>query len=254
MPAYDAVVVGAGHNGLTCAAYLARAGRRVLVLERGPVIGGMTRSADLAAPGFLSDMHASGYLVARLSPTPADLGLDIPMAVPDPNWVQVFPDGRALVIGRDVAATAASLAQFSPRDGEAWRGLYADYLEAKPAIVRGMFSAPEALAETLAAPGGAAGYRGTMLSARGWAEERFESPEARLFFTSAALHFGLAPDDPMGGTLAWLFVAAIQDVGCGIVRGGMGQVGAALAAVVEASGGAVRTGAEVAEKSVVNFQ
>jgi phytoene dehydrogenase-like protein len=159
----------------------------------------------------------------------------------------VFPDGRALLIGRDLAATAASLAQFSARDAETWKALYARYLAARPAIVHGMFSAPEALADELAAPGGADGYRGTMQSARAWAEETFESPEARLFFTSAALHFGLGPDDPMGGTFAWLFVAAIQDVGCAIVQGGMGQVAAALAAVVTAHGGEVRTGAEVAE-------
>ena len=96
MAGFDAAVIGAGHNGLTCAAYLARAGRRVLVLERGPEIGGMTRSAELAAPGFLSDVHASGYLVARLSPTPAELGLagrGLRLITPDPNWAQVFPTG-----------------------------------------------------------------------------------------------------------------------------------------------------------------
>ena len=250
MAGFDAAVIGAGHNGLTCAAYLARAGRRVLVLERGPEIGGMTRSAELAAPGFLSDVHASGYLVARLSPTPAELGLagrGLRLITPDPNWAQVFPDGRALLIGREVAATAASLARFSARDAETWRGLFAGYLAGRAAAVAGMFGPPAALAAELAAPDGADGYRAAMQTARGWAEETFESAEARLFFTSAALHFGLAPDDPMGGRFAELFVAVIQDVGCAIVEGGMGRVAATLAAAVTEAGGVVRTGAEVAE-------
>ena len=63
--AYQAIVIGAGHNGLTCACYLARAGLKVLVLERYETYGGMTVSEELAATGFLSDVHASGFLVAQ---------------------------------------------------------------------------------------------------------------------------------------------------------------------------------------------
>src|SRR6478609_5390574 len=106
--AYQVIVVGAGHNGLTCACYLAKAGLKVLVLERYETVGGMTISEDLAAPGFLSDVHASGYLVAKLSPAPDELGLaghGLRLITPDPNWAQIFPDGRFFTIGRDVAAT-----------------------------------------------------------------------------------------------------------------------------------------------------
>jgi phytoene dehydrogenase-like protein len=99
---YDAVVIGAGHNGLTCGCYLAKAGLKVLVLEQYSEVGGMTISEEIAAPGFLSDIHASGYLVAKLTPAPQQLGLaahGLELITPDPNWAQVFPDGKSLAIG-----------------------------------------------------------------------------------------------------------------------------------------------------------
>src|SRR2546422_328801 len=111
MASYDAVVIGAGHNGLTCACYLAKAGLSVIVLERYATIGGMTISEEIAAPGHLSDVHASGYLVAKLSPSPDELGLaehGLELITPNPNWAQIFPDGRSFVIGRDVETSAAT--------------------------------------------------------------------------------------------------------------------------------------------------
>ena len=72
---YDAVVIGAGHNGLTCACYLAKAGLQVLVLEQYHHIGGMTITEEVTLPGFRSDVHAYGYQLANLSPTPHELQL-----------------------------------------------------------------------------------------------------------------------------------------------------------------------------------
>ena len=121
---YDAVVIGAGHNGLTCGCYLAKAGLKVLVREQYSEIGGMTISEEIAAPGFLSDVHASGYLVAKLTPAPQELGLaahGLELITPDPNWAQVFPDGKALAIGRDLEMTVKSFAQFSAKDGETYQ-------------------------------------------------------------------------------------------------------------------------------------
>src|SRR5437773_1123967 len=204
MASYDAVVIGAGHNGLTCACYLAKAGLSVIVLERYATIGGMTISEEIAAPGHLSDVHASGYLLPKLAPSPDERGLaehGLELITPNPNWAQIFPDGRSFVIGRDVETTAASIASFSRRDADTWRTLYARFAAAKPTVVRAMYSRPERLAEELGAPHGADGYRFLMQTARNWVDETFESPEMRLFFASAGLHAGLAPDDLLGDTI-----------------------------------------------------
>jgi phytoene dehydrogenase-like protein len=72
---HDAIVIGAGHNGLTCACYLARTGLKVLVLEQYHTVGGMTVTEEETLPGFWSDIHASGYQLANLSPVPHELGL-----------------------------------------------------------------------------------------------------------------------------------------------------------------------------------
>ncbi len=245
---YQAIVVGAGHNGLACACYLAKAGLKVLVLEQYPAYGGMTISEEIAAPGFLSDIHASGYLVAKLTPAAEELRLadhGLELITPDPNWAQVFANGRSLTIGRDLDATVRSMAQFSKKDAETWRGVYQRYLDAKSAIVAGLNTPPKSLAEELARPDAVDGYRFRFQSARSWVNETFELAEIRNFFASCALHAALAPDDALGGQFAWLFASAVQDVGVSIVRHGMHNVSHALVEVLRANGGEIRTGAKV---------
>ena len=225
--AYEAIVIGARHNGLTCACYLARAGLKVLVLERYETYGGMTISEEIAAPGFLSDVHASGYLVAKLTPAPEELGLarhGLTLITPDPNWAQVFPDGRAFTIGRDVKETARSMALFSRADADTWRALYQRYLIAKPEIVAGLTSTPPPLSKEFAGKDAIDRYRFQFQSARSWVDESFQSFEMRYFFASCGLHGAFAPDDALGANFAWLFAAAVQDVGVSIVKGGMHHV------------------------------
>ena len=250
---YEAIIVGGGHNGLTCACYLAKAGLKVLVVEQDHALGGMTISEEVTAPGFLSDVHASGYLVAKLSPAPDELELSahgLELITPDPNWAQVFPDGRCLTIGRDPAQTARSIAGFSQRDADAWQRLYERYQETKPHILAGMNAPPPSLAKEFGRPEAVDGYRFEFQSARSWVNECFESEEIRSFLASCATHAALSPDDALGGQFAWLFLSAVQDFGASIVKGGMHQVPRALARVIEAHGGEIRTGAK-AEKILI---
>jgi beta-carotene ketolase (CrtO type) len=100
---YDAIVIGAGHNGLACACYLAMAGLHVVVLEEYPTVGGMTLTEELTLPGFRSDVHASGYQLANISPAPRELGLashGVDLIDPPVAYAHAFPDGGCIAVGR----------------------------------------------------------------------------------------------------------------------------------------------------------
>jgi beta-carotene ketolase (CrtO type) len=249
---YDAIVIGAGHNGLTCACYLARAGLKVLVLEQYHTIGGMTITEEITLPGFHSDLHAFGYQFGNLSPAPAELGLanfGFELLYPDPNFSQAFPDGGLVSMYRDLEKTEASISRYSLKDGETWRGMVQDYQKSKGDIAAWLNSAPPPLAEETSrlasTPGGLEQYRFGLQSMRSWCDQWFEAEETKVFLGSFACHANVSPDDAGGGFLAWLFDTLIQDLGNNVVNGGMGQLALALARCLESLGGHIRTNARV---------
>src|SRR6266511_4904843 len=124
----DAVVIGAGHNGLVAANLLADAGWQVQVLEATAQPGGSVRSAEeLTAPAFRNDVFSAFYALGAASPILrrlrlADYGLEwvhAPLVVAHPH-----ADGRCAVLSPDLHETAASLEAFAPGDGAAWERLY----------------------------------------------------------------------------------------------------------------------------------
>ncbi len=248
---YDAVVIGAGHNGLTCAGYLARSGLRVLVLEKHHTIGGMTGTEELTLPGFRSDTHAICLQFANFSPAPAELGLadhGFEILRPDPCWSHALPDGRSLTVHPEVGQTCTELARVSEPDAAAWRTLYREFLEQESALT-GSFNEPPPLAAD--GPGADPdGYRFALQSLRSWCDERFVSGEVKALVGAWAMHVGAAPDEAGSGFAAWLFSMVIQRYGNNVVKGGMGNLTGALASVLAAHGGEVRTGSEVVRIAV----
>jgi phytoene dehydrogenase-like protein len=248
----DAVVIGAGHNGLACACYLARAGLDVAVLEEYPSVGGMTLTEELAAPGFRSDVHASGYQLASLSPTPHELNLfDHGLELIDPSyaWAHAFPGGECIAVGTDLERARESIARYSARDADTAVGRFKRYRGERDRIVRSLFSPPEPLSTAIhrmeAAPGGLDRYRFGLQSARSWCDEMFESDEAKCLFGAFAAFVGHGPDDAAGAEISWLFASVLQTDGNKLVRGGMQDVSLALAAELESLGGTIRTGTAV---------
>lgn len=251
---YDAVVIGAGHNGLTCACYLAKAGLSVLVVEANDTIGGLTTTQEITRPGFHSDLHAFGYQFASLSSVPDELGLwdlGLELIEPEVSFAHAFPDGGTVRMHRSLDATCESIATYSASDADRWRVLFERWLDAKDGVRAGLNSVPGPPSSHLAAlEGSAAGldeYRFETQTLRSWVHEWFDDDHIRLFLGAFSLHANTAPDETGGGHLAWLFDSIIQDYGNRPVKGGMGQVPRALARCLDDLGGEIRTGARVRE-------
>ena len=114
---YDAIVVGAGHNGLTCAGYLAKQGLRVLVVERTDRIGGACVTEELFE-GF--HISTASYSLSLLLPEIiAELGLDLDIRMKDPSRFHPYEDGGGLIIWRDAAKRHAAISELSSKDADA---------------------------------------------------------------------------------------------------------------------------------------
>jgi phytoene dehydrogenase-like protein len=193
---YDGIVIGAGHNGLSCACYLARAGLKVLVLEQYHTVGGMTVTEEETLPGFWSDIHASGYQLGNLSPVPRELGLleSYELIQPEIPFSHAFPDGDIISVDRDIEKTVANMARYSARDAETWRALMKRFLAQKDAITASMFSPPvsfpAAAAGFAASPAGMEAYRFSMQSVRSWANQTLEAEATKTLFGSFATFLG----------------------------------------------------------------
>ena len=115
MAHYDVIVVGAGHNGLTCACYLAKAGRKVLVLERRHIVGGAVCTQDDLIPGYKLDVGSSAHIMIHLTPVLRDLELHkfgLEYLEMDPwAYYPIMGTGTGISFYRDLDKTCASIAK-----------------------------------------------------------------------------------------------------------------------------------------------
>jgi phytoene dehydrogenase-like protein len=257
MSAFDAVVIGSGHNGLVAAAYLARAGWDVCVLERNDAPGGCVATEELTLPGYRHDVMSSWHPLFHLSATYRELGEELArhgLAYRNTDaWTSATAtaDGRVVVAHRDPAVTAAS---FSDADGAAYLRQIEEF--GSQVDVVGDLLATELhslraarLALRLGRRLGrrrALGFTAEMLaSSRAWLETTFSGREPADLYAPWVLHTGLDPDAAGGGFLTLAIAAAPHAVGLPVVAGGASGFVQAFRRLIESHGGVVRTGVDV---------
>jgi phytoene dehydrogenase-like protein len=250
----DAVVIGAGPNGLVAANLLADAGWSVTVFEAQPTPGGAVRSAEVTSPGFTNDLFSAFYPLTAASPVMQRLHLEdwglqwshAPTVLAHPS-----PDGPAAVLSRDLDTTCANLDRFAPGDGDAWRDLYELFDRATPAFLEALldpfppFRAAAKLAARLRIARSADFARLALLPVRSMVTERFRGQGGRLLLTGNAMHADVTPEAPGSGLFGFILTGLGQQVGYPVPRGGAQAITDALVSRLQAKGGTVVCGAHV---------
>jgi len=271
---YNAVIVGGGHNGLVAAAYLARAGRSVLVVERREMVGGCAVTEEIW-PGYR--VSTAAYLTSLLQERIiGDLNLarfGYQVDAKDPAFFSAFPDGRHLFMWRDDQRTLTEMAKFSTRDAEQFP-IYERYLERLSEVVESLLLTtppefpPRGLGDFVEYLKLAGRFRKLSpremvglvkiftMSAADFLDEWFESEEIKVtLVTDGVIGANGGPRSP--GTAYILLHHVMGSVGgkrglWGFVRGGMGAVSNAIAAAARSHGAEIRVNAPVEKIRVEN--
>lgn len=219
---FDVVVVGGGHHGLTCAAYLARAGADVCVLEGRHEWGGALYTAEPTAPGFCHNIHANFMEFLHIMPFFEDFDLQSLGArtiYPEVQAGMAFKDGRPPVLvyrNDDIEATARTFARYSQRDADTWRDLKAKANTLEPLMAAGLYTPPPRWDPNQPLPDPMVNFATAFpmfgldaelayKSIRDCIDELFESDEVRAMFYRIAIEFAGASLEWPGAGFFFLF-------------------------------------------------
>ena len=257
--AYEAIVVGAGHNGLAAAVHLATKGWKVAVFEQAEEPGGAVKTAEVTLPGFRHDVYAMNMSLFAGSPFFAahkELLLRHGLAfVPAPeSFATAFPDGTWLGVSQDLETTAGRIAAVSPRDAAVWRSMVAGFAAEAPHIFA-ILGAPMPSRKAMQAvwalyrAKGMAGVgelaRLLVSSPRDFLDRHFESPKLKAMMGVWGLHLDFPPDAAGGALFPYLESMACQSFGMVIGHGGADTVIKALVGALKERGGELHLGTPV---------
>lgn len=235
--ALDAIVVGAGPNGLAAAITLARAGRSVRVYEAAPTVGGGTRSAELTEPGYVHDVCAAIHALALSSPLLRSLPLrehGLELIQPGAPLAHPLDDGSAVIVHQSIAETCDGL---GAHDAKRYRAMLEPFVDDSTALMEALLAPLGVRHPVLMARFG----RYAIRSAAGLARHFFHDERTRAMFAGVAAH-SLVPLEYLAtsGYALGLLVAA-HAVGWPLARGGSQQLANAMTGYLRSLGGEVVT-------------
>lgn len=242
---FDFVVAGAGHNSLITAAYLAKAGFSVLVLEGRPTIGGGCKTAEVCLPGFKEDLCSSVHGFIQANPVLRDDELELrryglEYIDPDPIMHISFPDKASITIWKDIERTYSEYAKHSKRDANTFRRLVAE-IQAYNSKSQPQPGFPDSNVWR----------RRFAMSGYDLVNETFENHYIRTFHLAVGRFSSIPAGHPNTGKQLFSAIRH-QTNGRPIARGGSGMLATALGRVIEANGGIIQTNMPVEQLIIEN--
>lgn len=251
----DVIVVGAGHNTLVSAAYLAACGLGVLVLERNAIPGGGQTSKALTLPGYTHDSHATAVVHLQGHPLLKndELGLKarfgLEFVFPDSSFMTVFDDGDHLSCYLDLDRTCAEIARFSQKDADSYRRLAVFMRQLGPVISMSMAKPPLPFGRFISlleqSDIGQEMLMSMLRSSYDLVLEYFEHPKVRLHFLKWMAEMCCSPEDKTTGMTLLFLIYSSHSNPAGCVVGGTQNLTQSLIRCIEHHGGEVRTGTNV---------
>ncbi len=255
----DAIIVGSGINSLVAAAMLAKAGKRVTLIERNDRLGGAIRTEEITLPGFGHDLMSCWYPLFIAGPGYAALAADLARHglefchTGKPSGA-IMSDGKAFVLTTDAAASHAGFEALVAGEGDAFNG---DMGALGPdlGLVFGLLGGELWSRETLKLIGKEAWRRKTvrtaaffgdaMQSCRSWLDRTYASPVTKAMFAPWVLHTGLGPDAAMSGLMGRVIAFTLANVGCPVVKGGSSRLVEAFEGFLREKGATIRLSSHV---------